>query len=209
MDSSLEWRESCLLRLDVIAVKCDTLLWMFRRCLEDNDGGRRARALLFENMILQANNFNKVRKEMCGDIRFGKIDCTARPLVRMAVCHERSIRRVRNEYVAHVQEGKRFEKTLEDILDEQKTPSRFADWIMLMLNIRKYGFVMAANFEEEFEAAGIKYDAQSSESTRSGISINDVEGESRRIFAAVQKELIRKGFKTRVSDGLIQRMKDG
>lgn len=95
----LELFESCLLRLGVILNKSYTTRRMFEHYSSDvSEDAKRARSLLFENMVLQAYHFIKVRKEMRRDEHFAKIDAIARPLVKLAIDHERDIVEVRNGY---------------------------------------------------------------------------------------------------------------
>lgn len=126
----------------------------------------------------------------------------------MAIDHERDIEKARHGYIAHIQEKGRFKKTMNDMFVGSKTPTDFAAWRLLLKNIEKYAISMVANFEAEFEAAGKKYEAQpDSETILSGINMNDVDEESRRIYFKVAKELKRAGFRTTISSDVIQRMK--
>lgn len=205
--AGLEPLESCLLRLDVIRNKCHIILDMFERysCNASEDANL-TKSLLSENMVLQAYHLIKVRKEMLKEKRFAEIDAIARPLVKMAIDHERDIVEVRHGYVAHIQEKGQFKKTMEMMFAGSQTPTDFAAWILLLRGIEKYAVFVAANFEEEFDAAGKKYDAQPNvDSTRSGMDLNDVD-EVRRICYDVGKELQRAGFRTTVSNDVIQRM---
>lgn len=206
----LELLESQLLRLDVIASKCTIILREFGRRVERDHDGELARALLQENMVLQAYHFIRVRKDMLGNQNLAEIDRIASPLVAMAIDHESAIIQVRNGYLAHIQEKGRFKKTVGDILAEFGTPDDYASWILLMKGIMMYRRFVVANFEKEFEMAGQKYDAQPpAKKVLSGIPMYRIDEEFNKTLDPVMKELDDSGFKTRVSDGLIQRMKDG
>lgn len=126
----------------------------------------------------------------------------------MAIDHEHDIVKVRNGYIAHIQEKGQFKTTMNEMFAGSKTPTDFAAWHLLLKNIEKYAISIVANFEEAFEAAGKKYNAQpDSETILSEINMNDVDEESRRIYFKVAEKLKRAGFRATMSNDVIQRMK--
>ena len=208
MVRDLDDLESCLLRLDAIASQCHILLWIFERCGGSGPDSQRARALLHEDMVLQAYHLARVRRHMCRNERFAEIDRIAKPLVQIALDHEPAIKEARDNYVAHMQERGRFKMTLEGIFDKHNAPFDYASWLFLIKGIQTYALFVVCNFEE-FEEAGIKYEERHPSSTQPGISLERAETEFHKIFSSVQQELTHAGFKTVLDKGLLQRMKDG
>lgn len=194
MASGLELFESCLLRLDAIASKCDLLGRDSWYRLDSKHETQLARSILHESMILHAYHFIKVRKDMLCNARFKKIDDIAQRLVSVAIKHESAITQVRDTYVAHVQEKGRFKRTPEAVFAEHGTPSDHADWILLMRGIRAYGLFVVNNFGAELKAAREKYRTMPRPAAKRSEPAPDQEFD--KILSLVETELGRAGFGT-------------
>lgn len=233
MNEGLDELESQLMRLNVIVLKCNTILREFERRsdagrssgndMEDTYAtlqewkrrsdadceARNARALLYENMVLQAYHFIKVRKDMCRDPRLAKIDCIARPLVKMAIDHKSAIVEMRNNYLAHMQEKGNFEKTGQDIAAERGMPLDDASAILLMKGIKAYGRFVTSIFSKEFVAASHKYgDRPQAKNLPSGIPMDKVDEIFRKRRDAVASKLERAGLIRTGWNDASQSMKD-
>ena len=179
------------------------------RWIEADREARYARALLYENMMLQAWHFIKVRKAMCRDPRLAKIDRIASPLVQMAIDYEHAIFEMRNNYLAHMQEKGDFRKTGQDIAAEYGMPLDDASGILLMKGIRAYGNFVTGIFIKEFVAASHKYsDRPPAKNVPTGISMDKVDEIFRQRRDAVVSGLKRAGLISAGRNDASQSMKD-
>ena len=195
MSRGLEPFESCLIRLDAIASKCDILGRDSWYHLESEHEDQIARSILHESMILHAYHFIKVRKDMLCNSRFKKIDDIAKPLVHVAIKHESAINKVRDTYVAHAQEKGRFQRMPVDVFAKHGTPVGHADWVFLMQGIRAYGRFVGHSFEAELEAARKKYQTMLRPKTKQPETALNQEGFDK-ILSLVESKLKRAGFET-------------
>jgi len=113
-----------------------------------------------ETIIIQAHNFLKIRKDLIKEPKLKKIDACLEPFWKPIIDLEEPIRKLRNNYIAHVQDKKQAFKELPgDIIDEYQLPNTWGAWLFIAGCIIWYGKFIDANFKKEWDTADRKYRA--------------------------------------------------
>lgn len=123
--------------------------------------GRKAgllRSVLRESIILNPYNFLKARTDLMCDPRYKDLDETLAPLIDPILNVETPIIKLRDRYIAHIQErGRPFRVRIQDIVDEHMLDMNYAYWLSLARSAASYAMFIQTNCADIMAEAERKY----------------------------------------------------
>ena len=192
--------ESDLIKLNWVWLRLWSMYTEFPKISGSDPNAKTFRSVVREMIILQLDNFLKIRDELLKDTSFKKLDNCLFPLWQPIIKIKTPMRKIRNNYVAHVQEDKfikkPFEVMIQEIVDKHQLPISPGYWVMLAGCVMFYGAVVDANFKKEWDSAEKKYTAMSPVLTNYGtINMSNYKGKLGNILAKTRTKLLAKGYK--------------
>ena len=130
----------------------------------NSDDAKNFGAVVRETIILHLHSFLKVRSNLIGNSDFKKLDDCLQPLLRKILDAKTPIRKIRNGYIAHIQDRrsmKPFDLMIQEIVDKHHLPVAFTYWVALAGAAHTYGKFVKINFADEWTTVNRKYNAMS------------------------------------------------
>lgn len=122
-------------------------------------------SVLSEYAILQISNFLVIRKSLNADFaKAGKplLDSCLKPILEPILKHETPLTKIRNEYVAHMQnKPTKFQPHVQEIIDRYQFPNRMPELMFFIYCIMIYHHFVKEIFKTENEKAKAKFKAES------------------------------------------------
>lgn len=124
------------------------------------------KSLIFEFLILQFWNFLELRKfikrdlSQLSDPKLQKVDEYLKPFWEHIEKYESALIELRNNYITHFQEGRKFKKMIENILIDTGFPTTVGDIEFMAGCIIIYKKYMITIFKNEYARAKKKYQAK-------------------------------------------------
>ncbi len=202
--------ESDLLRLCIIWIRAMTIYKEYPKHMIKNEHELMVRHLFREVTVEQLHNFIKIRKDLLTNQEFKKLDDIVKPLVEPILQYEEPIKKLRNQYVAHIQEeSRKFELMMNDIILEYSFPTSFSYYRYMTGLVFFYCGIIERNFKTEWDKAMKKYNAKSGIgiSITSGFKMKDVERKITDILSPMQIPLHDNGYVTSVSKEIIEKLR--
>ncbi|WP_268542330.1 hypothetical protein [Candidatus Nitrosotenuis cloacae] len=121
-------------------------------------------SVLSEYAILQICNFLVVRKSLNADFaKTGKplLDSCLKPILEPILKYETPLTKIRNEYVAHMQnKSTKFQPHIQEIIDQYQFPNRMPELMFFIYCIMIYHHFVKEIFHDENEKAKAKFKAE-------------------------------------------------
>ena len=123
---------------------------------------RNFRGVLRDSIIVNLHNFLRARKDMLDDPRYRDLDGRLDPLIRPILDVKTPIKRLRDEYIAHVQERRKpFGARIQDIVDRHLLDMHEEYWLALARSAATYAMYVQANYADRIAAVVRRYDETS------------------------------------------------
>jgi len=192
--------ESDLIKLNWVWLRLLAMYTEFPKIQGNDQNSKTFRSVIREMVILQLDNFLKIRDELLNESSFKKLDNCLSLLWQPIVKVKTPIRKIRNNYVAHIQEDKfvkkPFEVMIQEIIDKYQLPTSWGYWVMLAGCVMFYGGMIDANFKKEWDTAEKKYNAMSPVLTKYGtVDMSNYKRRLKPILEKTKKTLLAKGYK--------------
>lgn len=121
-------------------------------------------SVLSEYTILQISNFLIIRKSLNADFaKAGKplLDSCLKPILEPILKYETPLTKIRNEYVAHMQnKPTKFQPHVQEIVDQYQFPNRMPELMFFIYCIMIYHHIVKEIFKNENEKAKVKFKAE-------------------------------------------------
>ena len=159
MPARMDKREGALLRLASSEIKLAAIY--------QNEGlvaarGREVgllRSVLRESIILNLHIFLQARRDLMSDPRYECLDELLKPLIGPILEVEAPITKLRDRYIAHIQErGRPFKVRIQDIIDRHMLDMHYEYWLSLARSAVSYAMFVQANYAGAMTEAERKYD---------------------------------------------------
>jgi len=192
--------ESDLIKLNWVWLRLWAMYTEFPKIQGNDPNSKTFRSVIREMIILQLDNFLKIRDELLKEPSFKKLDNCLSLLWQPIVTVKTPIKKIRNNYVAHVQEDKfvkkPFQVMIQEIIDKYQLPTSWGYWVMLAGCVMFYGGMIDANFKKEWNTAEKKYKAMSPVSTKYGnVGMSNYKRHLKPILEKTKKTLLANGYK--------------
>ena len=166
--------------------------------MEQTEEAFNLRILFRDFAIEQLHNFINIRTDLITDSNFIKLDNIIKEIIEPILKYEEPIKKLRNNYVAHIQEQrKNFKVTMYDIFLEYTMPPNPERWYYLCgLEFYYFGFVRI-NFKKEFDCALKLYSERIHEAflIAPECKINDINIKISKILKSITPKLVSNGYK--------------
>ena len=199
MIGTLSEFESNLVRLMIVTFRFQAIHHEYPNQMKKTSDAMLVRALFRDVTVEQLVNFIKIRNDLRKNPEFKKVDDTAKVLIQPILDKETPLKKMRNNYVSHIQEdGRKFKEMMGDIVLKYNLPTNWAYWSYLAGLAFMYFGLVDANFKKESDKAEKKYHAKAGFpiTISSGFKMNDVIPKIGKILNPLQVKLDNKGFKT-------------
>ena len=194
--------ESNLVRLMLVSYRLMAIHHEFPNQMKPTNDALFIRSVFREVAIEQLHNFVKIRLDLLRNPNFKKLDDIIKVVIEPILQHEKPIKEIRDNYVAHIQEqGRRFKVMMNDIVLKYNLPTNWAYWSYLCgLEFMYYGMV-ENNFKKECDRAEKLHSAKSGIALKitSGFHMKDVVRKMGEIFNPIQIKLDDNGYQTNIS----------
>lgn len=211
MSSKLTDFEADLLRLCIVWGRVMTIFQEYPNHMKKGDHELYVRHLFREITVEQLHNFIKIRKDLVKNPKFKKLDDIIKVLIEPILEFEIPIAKMRNQYVAHIQEegGKKFKVMMNDIILKYKLPTTFSFYCYMSGLAYFYCGVVERNFTKEWDKAFKKYNAKLgvAMSISSGFKMKDAQKKINEILAPMQVPLFDNGYVTTISKDIIEKLR--
>lgn len=121
-------------------------------------------SVLSEYVILQICNFLVIRKSLNADFaKAGKplLNSCLKPILEPILKYETPLTKIRNEYVAHMQnKSAKFQPHVQEIVDQYQFPNRMPELMFFIYCIVIYHHFVKEIFKAENEKAKTKFKAE-------------------------------------------------
>lgn len=210
MTSKLTDFESNLLRLCIVWGRVMTIFKEYPKHMKTGMHELLVRHLFREVTIEQLHNFIKIRKDLLQNPEFKKLDDIIKVLIEPILEHEKPIKELRHNYVAHIQEkGRNFDVLMNDIIIKYTLPTTFSFYCFMTGLVFYYCGIVERNFSTEWDKAMEKYNAKLGVAMRvsSGFKMKDVDKKIREILSPMQIPLFDNGYVTSVPKPVIEKLR--
>jgi len=195
--------EANLVRLMLVSYRFMAIHHEFPNQMKTGTDALFVRSLFREVAIEQLHNFIKIRSDLIQNPKFKKLDDIIKEVVEPILQHKEPIAKLRNNYVAHIQEdGRNFKVMMDDIVLEYDLPTNWAYWSYLCgLAFIYYGMI-ENNFRNECNRAEKLYNAKSGIALKisSGFEMKDVVRKMGEIINPIQVKLDENGYQTSIKE---------
>lgn len=182
--------DKTIMRLHWVAMRMQILHNEFFKIDTTTEDGKWLQAIFREYIIVQLQNFIKIRKTLCTIGNLKEVDECLRPLWEPILVHEKAIQELRNSYFAHMQEKKSFDKYIEDIILEHQFPNTFGDVLFFAGCVYLYYDALTQLLKKQFEKSVTKYKVFRPVMTQYGkITPNNVSKELIRVKSQAEKNV--------------------
>ena len=150
MSGELTDFESNLLRLCVVWGRVMTIFKEYPNHMKTGMHELLVRHLFREVTVEQLHNFIKIRKDLLQNAEFKKLDDIIKVLIKPILEHEKPIKELRHNYVAHIQEdGRKFKVMMNDIILKYNLPTTFSFYRFMTGLVFYYCGIVERNFSKD------------------------------------------------------------
>lgn len=159
MAAGIDKRKGALLRLTLSEIK---LVAIYQNedlvAARDREAGF-LRSVLRDSIILNLHNLLQARRDLMSDPRYRCLDELLTPLIGPILDVKTPIKKLRDEYIAHIQEHRRpFKGHIQDIIDRHMLDMHYEYWLSLARSAASYAMFVQANYAGVMTKAERKYD---------------------------------------------------
>ena len=181
--------ESDLLRLSIVHNRLETIYLEFPNHMKSGRRELFVRHLFREITIEQLHNFIRIRKDLVKNSVFEKLDNILKVMIEPILEYEEPIKKLRNNYVSHIQEeGRKFKTTSNEIILEYNFPTAFSFYAYLAGLVSYYCVIVKSNFKKEYSKSAKKYESMAGELIKisSGFKMEEVDKKIQDIMSKLQ-----------------------
>lgn len=169
MAAGIGKHEGALLRLEWSEIRLAAIYQNEGLVAARDKKTRLLRAVLRDSIILNLYNFLKARRDLMSDPCYKDLDEALRPLIGPILDVETPITKLRDRYIAHIQErGRPFKVQIRDIIDKHMLDMDYEYWLSLARSAASYTVLVQANCADIMDEAERKYDEKLSPLPRYG-----------------------------------------
>ena len=210
MTAKLTNFESDLLRLCIVWGRVMTIFYEYPKHMIKGEHELMVRHLFREVAVEQLHNFIKIRSDLVQNPEFKKLDDIIKVLIEPILEHEKPIKELRHNYVAHIQEdGRNFKIMMNDIIIKHNFPTSYSYYRYMTGLVFYYCGIVERNFSQEFDRAMNKYNSKLgvAMSITCGFEMKDVDKKIRELIAPLQIPLSDNSYVTSVSESVIEKLR--
>lgn len=159
MAAGIDKRKGALLRLTLSEIR---LVAIYQNeglvAARDREVGL-LRSVLRDSIILNLHNLLQARRDLMSDPLYRCLDELLTPLIGPILDVKTPIKKLRDEYIAHIQEHRRpFNVRIQDIIDKYMLDMDYEYWLSLARSAASYAMFIQANYAGAMTEAERKYD---------------------------------------------------
>ena len=194
--------ETNALRLIMVSLRLMSVYHEFPKNMQKGDDAILARSNLRDFCVEQLHNWIKIRKDMRKDPKFKKLDDLITPLIQPILDKKKPLKKLRDNYVSHIQEeGRNFKDLPNDIVQKYKLPTNWAFYSHLAGLAFYYYGIVDNNFKKEFDHAMKVYEAKMGVPIKitSGYTMINVDKKIMPVLNPLHVKLVDNGYVTTIS----------
>ncbi|MDH3395543.1 MAG: hypothetical protein OEL52_05235 [Nitrosopumilus sp.] len=187
--------ESTLIKLQWVKNRLMPIFELFPQ-IKDDAFGDPFRRVLRETIVVQLHNFIRIRENLIKETKIQELDNCLEPLWDPIINLEIPIKKLRNQYIAHIQEEEKPFKIMPgDIIFSHDVPSTYGDWLFLAGCAASYCELVYVNMKSEWDKAEQKYRALTPFPESHGlITLKNYRQKTKLAYKNTLKNLQKKGF---------------